>query len=100
VRFACVFETLQACGVCVDRVNVCLQDDGRGGRGTDHCRAPPEVGRAPGGPARLAEIVPQSAGCEPGCGGRDGPERLVARPGEITEGFIVALGAIARGEGT
>jgi len=100
VRLACLFETLQACGVCVDRADVCLQDDWLGGGGTDHCREPPEVGRAPGGTASRAEIVPPSAGVEPGFGGLDVPARLCARPGESMAGFSFDWGDIDRCEGT
>jgi hypothetical protein len=100
VRFECWFETLQACGVFGDRAAVCLKDDGLGGCGTDDCRAPPEVGRAPGGTARRAESVPQSEGLAPGLGGLDVPDRLFARPGELTDGFIVDLGDIDRCEVT
>ena len=50
-----------------------------GGGGTDHCRAPPEVGRAPGGPARIADIVPQSEGFEPELGGLDVPDGISSR---------------------
>jgi hypothetical protein len=96
----CWGAMLQACGVGVDRAAVCRTDEWLGGGGTDHGRAPPEVGRAPGGTARLAAIVPQSAGVEPGCGGLEVPDRLVARPGASTDGVLVDVGDSARCEVT
>jgi hypothetical protein len=98
LEFLC--ETLEAFGVCVDRADVCLTDNWLGGCGTDHVREPPEVGRAPVGTACRADIVSQSEGLEPGCGGLEVPDRLVASPGEITDGFIFDLGAIDRCEVT
>jgi hypothetical protein len=89
---------LQAFGVFGDRADVCLRDDWLGGCATDHCREPPEGGHAPGGPASRADIVPPSEGFEPGCGGLDVPDRIFARPGAITDGFIFDVGDIDRCE--
>jgi hypothetical protein len=58
------------------------------------------VGRAPGGTARLAPIVPQEVGFEPGFGGLEVRARLVASPGESPNGGIVDLGDVDRCEGT
>jgi hypothetical protein len=44
--------------------------------------------------------VPQEEGVEPGLGGLEVPDRLGARPGEITDGVIVDLGARDRCEVT
>jgi hypothetical protein len=57
--FACLFETLEPCGVFGDRSDIGLEDDWLSGCGTDDLCEPPEMGRAPGGPARLADILAQ-----------------------------------------
>jgi hypothetical protein len=62
-------QPLESLGVFVDRSDVFLKDDLLRGGGTDHLGEPPEVGRAPGGPARIVDIVPEEAGFEPELGG-------------------------------
>jgi hypothetical protein len=72
-----LFETPQACGVFVDRADICLKDHVLRGGGTAHLREPPQVGRAPGGTARIADILPQQEGFEPELGGLEIPEGFV-----------------------
>ena len=43
----CLFETLEACGLLMNRPDLCLKDDWLRRGGTDHLREPAEVGRAP-----------------------------------------------------
>jgi hypothetical protein len=57
LEFLC--ETLETVGVFGDRSDICLADEGRSGCGTDDLCEPPEMGRAPGGPARIADILAQ-----------------------------------------
>ena len=88
---ACALETPQAFRVFVDSPDLFLKDNGRSGCGTDHRSEPPEVGRAPGGRACIADIVPEHAGCEPELGGLEVPQGLFAGTGEIAHGFICNL---------
>jgi hypothetical protein len=67
--FACLLKTLEAFGVLVDGSDVFWEDDLRRWYGTDDLREPAQVGRAPGGPACLADIVSQKKGFETACGG-------------------------------
>ena len=53
-----LFQTLQPFCVFVDRADIFLKDNLLGRGGADNCAEPPEVGRAPGGLARIAHIVP------------------------------------------
>jgi hypothetical protein len=94
----CLCETLQACGVFGDRADVCLKDDWLGGCGTDHCREPPEVGRAPSGLARLANILPEEKGFAAELGGFALAQGLVASAAQVPEGFVRDLGDIDRGQ--
>ena len=59
-----LFETLEAFGVFTDGADIFLKDDLLRGRGTDHLREPSQVGRAPIGPARVADIVSEQKGFE------------------------------------
>jgi hypothetical protein len=59
VRLELLFQTLQAFRVFGDRPDVCLKDTLLRWGGTDDFAEPPEVGRAPGGLARIADVVPQ-----------------------------------------
>jgi hypothetical protein len=54
----CLLKTLTPLCVIIDGAPICLEDDWRRGGGTDDFRAPPEVGRAPGGASRITEVVP------------------------------------------
>jgi hypothetical protein len=57
-------EPLAACSVCGDRTALCLEDDGRGRRRADDLGEPPEMGRAPMGPADGAANGAAQAGVE------------------------------------
>ena len=67
-RGACVFQTLEACGLCGNGLDVCRKDHGlRWGR-TDHGTEPAEGGGTPGGPPGRADSVPQHEGVAPELG--------------------------------
>jgi hypothetical protein len=86
---AFVLTTLKACGLCVDSPPIFLEDDVLSGGGTDHVAQPAQVGRAPGGPARVAEIVPQQKGFEAKLGGLEIPKSLLTGAGEGADGLIL-----------
>jgi len=68
------------------------------GRGPDHCRAPPQVGRAPMGPAGVAAIGAEHKGFETALGVCEITDGIFTRPGEVAHGFIVPLRDIDRSE--
>ena len=98
VLWPCRCETLEACGVCVHRADVCVQDAVLRRWGTAHLGEPPERGRAPVGPARGAESGSEHEGVEAQRGVRAiaAGRRTGARA--LTHGFLVPLGDRDRGE--
>jgi hypothetical protein len=92
VLLAFLFETLEACGLFVNRTAICLQDELWRRGGTDHFGEPPEMGRAPGGPAGVAAIVSEQAGLEAKLGVLEIAEGICTGPSAITNGFIFNLG--------
>jgi hypothetical protein len=81
-----------------DRPDLGLTDHWRRGGGTAHLREPPEVGRAPAGPAWIAEIVSEQQGCEAERGGFEVSQRIFAGAAEIAHGVIFDRGPIDGGE--
>jgi hypothetical protein len=65
---------------------------------TDDRRAPSEMSRVPGGPARVAASVSEHEGCEPKRGGRQLAYGVLVRPSEIPSGVVLRLGHRDRGE--
>jgi hypothetical protein len=65
---------------------------------TDHFREPAEVGRAPGGPARIADIMSEPEGFETELGRLEVSQGIFTGAGEITHGFIFYLGNLDGGE--
>jgi hypothetical protein len=59
-----LFQTLPAFRVFGARAHVFVEDNVLRRGGTDDVAEPPEVGRAPGGLARSADIVPEHKGVE------------------------------------
>jgi hypothetical protein len=100
VIVAVLVETLEAFGLCVNRTAICVQNDGLRRGGADHVRAPPAMGRAPGGPAGVAAIVSEPAGVEAPLGVRESAAGRGTGPREIPNGFIVNRGDINHGEST
>ena len=95
-----LFETLEAFGVFVHRSDVFLKDDVLSRCWTDHLGEPPEMGRAPVGPARVADIVSEHEGFEANRGVLAIAEGILTGSREITNGFIFYLGDLDRGEGS
>jgi hypothetical protein len=46
------------------------------------------VGRTPGGPARIADVLPQEKRLEPKLGGLEIADGIIRRPAQVTNGFI------------
>jgi hypothetical protein len=83
-----LFPTLQACRVFGDRPDVVLEDHLLRRGGTDDFAEPPEVGRAPGRLARIAEIVPEQKGFETELRRLEVANGVFTSPTQITDGFI------------
>jgi hypothetical protein len=95
---AFLVQTSEALGVLRDGPDVCLKNDRLCWGGTDDFRQPPQVSRAPMGPARRADILAEHEGFETKRGVFEIADHLFARPCEIPDGFIVYCGDIDRGE--
>jgi hypothetical protein len=93
-----VLEPVEAFGMLLHCSAVFLQNNLLRGRGTDHCREPPQVGRAPIGPAGVADIVAQQKGFKTELGVFAITDGICTRPGEVAHGFIVDLGDIDHSE--
>jgi hypothetical protein len=89
----CVFQTLEAFGVCGHRLDLFLQDPVLRGGGTDSFPAPTQVGGAPMGPPGRAASVPQHEGVETQRGRVPIPEGVCTRPAEGAQGVLVDGGA-------
>lgn len=95
---AFLFATLETFGVCVHGPDIVLEDDVWRRGGPDDRRAPPEVGRSPGGPARLAEVVSEKQRCQAKFGGLQGTDDSFTSPTQVANGLICNRGNIDRGE--
>jgi hypothetical protein len=84
--------------VCGDRADVCLEDDGLSGCGTDAFREPSEVGRPPGGPAFIAASLAQPEGLQAVLGSLEIAKRILAGAGQVADGLILDLGDLDRRE--
>jgi len=91
-------ETLETVGRLRHRTDVFLQDDVLSRCRTDDVREPPQVGWAPMGPVRLADILSAQEGCETDLGIFESAERVCTRPGEGAAGFLFDLGDSDQGE--
>ena len=92
VLVECLVETLKSFGVVVDGSDLCLKDDVWRWCGADHCSAPPEMGRAPMGPAGVADIVSESERFESKLGVLKIAERIFTCPRQVASGFIFHVG--------
>jgi hypothetical protein len=97
VILAFLFETLEACGVFVDGSDIFWKDDGLRWCGADHFREPPEMGRAPMGPAGVAAIVSEYESVESKLGVLKSAEGSFTGPSEVSYGFIFHFGDIDHG---
>jgi hypothetical protein len=87
---ACLFQPLESLAVVGDRSDVCLEDDWLSGCGTDDCREPSEVGRPPGGPAFIADILAQQEGLHAVLGGLEIAHRILA--GAVADRLVLDRG--------
>jgi hypothetical protein len=94
----CLFKTLEAFGVFGDGPNVFLEDHLLRWRRTDDLRQPSEVGGAPIGLARLADILPQEQGFEAAFGGLEIAQGIFASAAQVPDGFVRDLWDIDRGQ--
>lgn len=92
------FETLAACGLCVHRPHSVVTDEGWSRGGAAHGREPPARGRAPGGPAGVAEGVAAHDGCAAPLGGLESAEGLGTGRRERTHGVSFHRGDLDHGE--
>jgi hypothetical protein len=93
-----LFETQESFGVFVDGSDIFLKDDVWRWCGADHFREPPEMGRAPMGPAGVADIVSESESFESKLGVLKIAEGSFTGPSEVSSGFIFHCGDIDPGE--
>jgi hypothetical protein len=91
-----LLQPLEAFGLFIDCPDVFWEDDLLRGGGTDHFGEPPEMGWAPGGPARIPDILPQQESLEPELGGLEVPQGIFAGTGKIADGFVLDCGDIDR----
>jgi hypothetical protein len=88
LRSECSLKALASCVVFSHGPARLLADDLLGGRRTDHCRQPAQIGGSPGGAARIADILAQEEGLQPVLGGLAIPDRLVLDRWDIDRGQI------------
>jgi hypothetical protein len=97
---ACECKPPQPVRLGSDGLDVCLTDNLRRRGRTEHCAEPAQVGRAPVGLSRLADIVPQYEGFAPQLGRLQIPEHIFPRPAQVAERFSVDGGDRDQGEVT
>ena len=73
-------KTLEAFRVFVHGTDIFLKDDVLCRGWANHFREPPEMGRVPGGPARVPDVVPEQEGFETEFGVCEIAEGIVACP--------------------
>ena len=78
--------------------DVFLEDDWWCWRGTDDRAEPPQVSRAPGGPACIPDVLPQEKGFEPKLRGLEIVDGICTRPAQVPHRCILHLGHVDRGE--
>jgi hypothetical protein len=93
-----LLKALEAFGVLGDRPDGFLENNRLRGGGTDHSGEPPQMGRAPGGLARLPDILPQQEGFETKLGGLEVPQGIFTGAGALANRFVLDRGDIDRGE--
>jgi hypothetical protein len=89
-----LFQALEALAVFGDRADVFLEDHWLSGGGTDDDREPSEVGRPPGGPAFIADILAQQEGLQVVLGGLEISNRILAGAGQVADSLVLDLGDI------
>jgi hypothetical protein len=91
-------ETLEAFGMRSHSADIFLQDDLLRWCGTNHLGEPPQVSRAPIGPAGVTAILPAQKGFEPARGVFAIADGIFTGSGKLPDRVIVPLGDIDRGE--
>jgi hypothetical protein len=89
-------QTLEAFGVFGNGSDICLKDDLLRRCLTNAFREAPEMGRAPMGPARVADVMPAQEGLEPKFRLRDGNNDLLKDFDDYCEGAITEIVALSR----
>jgi hypothetical protein len=82
-------QALEPVRVFGDRPDICVEDDGLGGGGTDDLAQPAQVRRTPSGSAGIAEIMPQQKGFEAELGRLEIVERIFPRTAQVTNRFVL-----------
>jgi hypothetical protein len=95
---ACLGETLASCGRRRHQTDLCLQDEVLRWGGTHPGREPPQVGRAPMGPAHVTDRVAEHKGFETALGICESAAGLFTRLGARAHGFLCDLGDLDRGQ--
>ena len=95
----CLGAPLEAVGMLLNRAAVFLQNDVRRWGRPPHRREPPQVDRAPMGPAHLTKLGSEPKGFEAQRSVFTRAEGVFTRAGEIAQGFSVDRGDRDRGEG-
>ena len=95
---ACLFQTRPPFRVVVDCADIFLPDHGLNRGRADDFAEPAAVGRAPGGMAGRAHIVPQKKGIQPQCRGLEVMEGRCTRAAQVAAGCSFNVGDIDRGE--
>src|SRR4029450_7260286 len=91
-------QTCKPFSVLGDGSDVFLEHNLLGGSGTDHLAEPPQVGRAPGGPGRIPNILPQQKRLEPKLGGLESADGICTGTAQVTNGFVLNLRGVDRGQ--
>jgi hypothetical protein len=94
----CVLQTWEAFAVFIDGADVFWKDAGLRRWGTNALREPPQVGRAPIGPAGVTAIVSEQKGFEATLGVLAIAEGICTGPREIPNGGIFPLRDLHDGE--
>jgi hypothetical protein len=89
---ACLVQSLASRGVFMDGSAVCLEDHVLSRCGTDDCREPSAVGRAPSGPARRADVMSEPEGFETALSRLEVSQGIFTGAGELANGVIFDRG--------
>jgi len=92
------FEILEAFGGFGTRSDRFWNDDVWRRCVTNDCSEPPERGRAPIGPARVAEVMPEQESFEPQFPCLEALQGLFTRPAEVADGLVLHRRDIDEGE--
>jgi hypothetical protein len=95
---AFLLEARQPLGVLGYGTDVFLKDEVLGGRGPEDLAEPPQGRGAPGGPACIAEILPQAKRFKAQLCGLEVVEGILPHPAQSANRFIGHFGSVTRGE--